>query len=134
MAAVWPAGSLPEEIGLLRQTDSTVNESSHGESFLELFQRRFAPRGLYLLDEPEAPLSPVRQLALLALLREMTGAGESQFIIATHSPILMAFPGATIYSLDGGTPRRVAWDDLEHVALTRDFLNDPDTFLRRLAE
>jgi predicted ATPase len=127
-------GVFTREIGLLRLTDSTVNESSHGESFLELFQRRFAPRGLYLLDEPEAPLSPVRQLALLALLREMTGAGESQFIIATHSPILMAFPGATIYSLDGGTPRRVAWDDLEHVALTRDFLNDPDTFLRRLAE
>ncbi|MCD6059677.1 MAG: ATPase [Thermomicrobiales bacterium] len=127
-------GVFAREIGLLRQTDSSVNESSHGESFLELFQRRFAPRGLYLLDEPEAPLSPVRQLALLALLREMTGAGESQFIIATHSPLLMAFPGATIYSLDGGTPRRVAWDDLEHVALTRDFLNDPDTFLRRLAE
>jgi predicted ATPase len=73
-------------------------------------------------------------LALLALLREMTGAGESQFIIATHSPILMAFPGAMIYNLDGGTPRRVAWGDLEHVALTRDFLNDPDVFLRRLAE
>jgi predicted ATPase len=123
-----------KELGHLRQTDSTVNESSHGESFLELFQRRFTPRGLYLLDEPEAPLSPVRQLALLALLREMTGAGESQFIIATHSPILMAFPGAMIYNLDGGTPRRVAWGDLEHVALTRDFLSDPDAFLRHLAE
>jgi predicted ATPase len=122
-----------KELGHLRQTDSTVNESSHGESFLELFQRRFAPRGLYLLDEPEAQLSPVRQLALLALLREMTGAGESQFIVATHSPILMAFPGAMIYNLDGGTPRRVAWGDLEHVTLTRDFLNDPDAFLRRLA-
>ena len=122
------------ELGQLRQTDSTLNESSHGESFLELFQRRFTPRGLYLLDEPEAPLSPVRQLALLALLREMTGAGESQFIIATHSPILMAFPGAIIYNLDGGTPRRVAWGNLEHVALTRDFLNDPDAFLRRLAQ
>jgi hypothetical protein len=83
---------------------------------------------------PEAPLSPVRQLALLALLREMRGAGESQFIIATHSPILMAFPGATIYVLDGGTPRRVAWGDLEHVTLIRDFLNDPHAFLRRLAQ
>jgi len=123
-----------KELGQLRQTDSTVNASSHGESFLELFQRRFTPRGLYLLDEPEAPLSPVRQLALLTLLREMTGTGESQFIIATHSPILMAFPGATIYNLDGGTPRRIAWGDLEHVALTRDFLNDPDAYLRRLAE
>jgi predicted ATPase len=127
-------GAYLKELAHLRQTDSTVNESSHGESFLELFQRRFASRGLYLLDEPEAPLSPVRQLALLALLREMCGTGESQFIIATHSPILMAFSGATIYSLDGGTPRRAEWDDLKHVALTRDFLNDPDAFLRRLAE
>jgi predicted ATPase len=125
-------GVFTSEISHLRQTDDTVNASSHGESFLELFQRRFSPRGLYLLDEPEAPLSPVRQLALLALLQEMTGPGESQFVIATHSPILMAFPGARIYSLDGGTPRRVAWDDLEHVALTRDFLNDPDMYLRHL--
>jgi predicted ATPase len=127
-------GVFQREIGLLRQTDVTLNETSHGESFLELFQRRFTPRGLYLLDEPEAPLSPVRQLALLALLREMTGAGESQFVIATHSPLLMAFPDAAIYSLDGGAPLRVAWNDLEHVALTRDFLNDPGAFLRRLAE
>jgi predicted ATPase len=125
-------GTFMREIGSLRQTDITLNETSHGESFLELFQRRFTPRGLYLLDEPEAPLSPVRQLALLALLQDMTGEGESQFIIATHSPLLMAFPGATIYSLDGGAPQRVAWADLEHVALTRDFLNDPGAFLRRL--
>jgi predicted ATPase len=127
-------GAYLKELGHLRQTDSTVNETSHGESFLELFRRRFASRGLYLLDEPEAPLSPVRQLALLVLLREMTGTGESQFIIATHSPILMAFPGAKIYSLDGGTPRPVAWGELDHVAMTRDFLNDPDAFLRHLAE
>ena len=73
-------------------------------------------------------------MALLALLREMTVAGESQFIIATHSPLLMAFPGATIYSLDGGAPRRESWGDVEHVALTRDFLNDPVAFLRRLEE
>jgi len=120
------------QIGELQRTDSVVNETSHGESFLELLQRRLAPGGLYLLDEPEAPLSPIRQLALLALLQEMVGEGASQFIIATHSPILMALPGATIYSLDGGAPRRVAWNDLEHVSLTRDFLNDPDAFLRRL--
>jgi predicted ATPase len=125
-------GTFQREIGLLRQTDVALNEMSHGESFLELFQRRFTPRGLYLLDEPEAPLSPVRVLALLALLAEMTGEGESQFVIATHSPLLMAFPGATIYSLDGGAARRAAWGELEHVALTRDFLNDPGAFLRRL--
>lgn len=127
-------GTFQREIGLLRQTDATLNQTSHGESFLELIQRRFIPRGLYLLDEPEAPLSPVRVLALLTLLAQMTGEGESQFVIATHSPLLMAFPGATIYSLDGGAARRVAWGDLEHVALTRDFLNDPEAFLRRLGE
>lgn len=127
-------GTFQREIGLLRQTDATLNQTSHGESFLELIQRRFSPRGLYLLDEPEAPLSPVRVLALLTLLAQMTGEGESQFVIATHSPLLMAFPGATIYSLDGGAARRVAWGDLEHVALTRDFLNDPEAFLHRLGD
>lgn len=127
-------GVFLNQLGQLKQVDVTLNETSHGESFLSLFQRRFVPRGLYLLDEPEAPLSPVRQLALLALLRQMCDEGESQFIIATHSPILMAYPGATLYSLDGGQPRRVNWEDLEHVALTRDFLNDPSAFLRRLED
>jgi predicted ATPase len=125
-------GVFRNQLGELRRTDLVVNETSHGESFLALFQRRFVPRGLYLLDEPEAPLSPVRQLALLALLRQMVDAGESQFIIATHSPLLMAFPGAAIFSLDGGEARRVAWNDLEHVAVTRDFLNNPEAFLRHL--
>jgi predicted ATPase len=127
-------GLFLNQLAQLRQTDLVVNETSHGESFLELFQRRFVPRGLYLLDEPEAPLSPVRQLALLAVLKDMVDNGESQFLIATHSPLLMAFPGAAIYSLDGGAPRPVAWNDLEHVSLTRDFLNDPDAYLRRLGE
>jgi predicted ATPase len=127
-------GVFQREIAHLRQVDVSLNETSHGESFLSLFQRRFVPRGLYLLDEPEAPLSPVRQLALLALLRQMCEEGESQFLIATHSPILMAYPAALLYSLDSGAPRRVAWNDLEHVALTRDFLNAPDAFLRQLGE
>ena len=90
------------------------------------------PRGLYILDEPEAPLSPMRQLAMLSLLGEMTTSGESQFIIASHSPLLMAFPGSTIYHLASGAPQHVAWQDLEHVSLTRDFLNDPQVFLRHL--
>jgi predicted ATPase len=125
-------GAYQREIGELRRTDAVMNEISHGESFLALFQRRFVPRGLYLLDEPETPLSPMRQLAMLSLLQEMTTSGESQFIIASHSPILMAFPGATIYRLSGGAPERIAWNDLEHVCLTRDFLNDPQLFLRHL--
>ena len=104
---------------------------SHGESFLALFRARFVPGGLYLLDEPEAPLSPQRQLALLSMLKEMT-AQEAQFIIATHSPILMAFPGAAILGFDKLPVREVAYDEVEHVSLTRDFLNRPEAFLKHL--
>lgn len=108
-----------------------LDANSHGESFLALFRSRLVPRGLYLLDEPEAPLSPQSQLALLAMLKDMI-AQEAQFIIATHSPILLAFPGATIYSFDEHPARAVDYDELEHVALTRDFLADPARFLRHL--
>lgn len=104
---------------------------SHGQAFLHLFQHRFVPDGLYLMDEPEAPLSPQNQLGLLAMLLEMVER-DAQFVIATHSPILLAFPRAVIYSFDQVPIRRVAYDDLDHVALTRDFLNDPPAFLRRL--
>ncbi|HEX8335970.1 MAG TPA: AAA family ATPase [Pyrinomonadaceae bacterium] len=104
---------------------------SHGESFLQLFQSRFVPGGLYLLDEPEAPLSPQRQLALLAMLKGMAGQ-DSQFVVATHSPILMALPGADILSFDRAPVRRVRYEEVEHVSLTRDFLNNPEAFLRHL--
>lgn len=104
---------------------------SHGESFLQLFRSRFVPGGLYLLDEPEAPLSPQRQLALLAMLKEMAGQ-DSQFVVATHSPIVMALPGADILSFDHAPVRRVRYEEVEHVSLTRDFLNNPEAFLRRL--
>src|SRR6185369_16911847 len=97
--------------------------SSHGESFLKLFRNRFVPGGLYLLDEPEAPLSPQSQLALMAMLMEMIEQ-EAQFIIATHSPILLAFPEALIYSFDALPIAEVVYDDLDHVNLTRDFLNN----------
>ena len=99
---------------------------SHGESFLELFKDRVR-RGLYLLDEPEAPLSPTRQLALLHLLRDRSREG-AQFVIATHSPILLACPGAKIVSFDRAPIAEVAYEDLEHVAITRAFLNDPSRF------
>jgi predicted ATPase len=104
---------------------------SHGESFLSLFQSRFVPGGLYLLDEPEAALSPQSQLAFLVLLGQMTRQ-NAQFIIATHSPIVAAFPGARIYSFDSVPVSAVAYDDLEHVTLTRSFLNNPELFLRHL--
>jgi predicted ATPase len=110
-----------------------LDVNSHGESFFKLFRARFVPGGLYLLDEPEAPLSPMRQLALLAMLKEMLGL-DAQFIIATHSPILLAYPGATIYSCDGGTIHPAAYDDLEHVNVTRDFLLNPATYLKHLLD
>jgi len=108
-----------------------LDSASHGEGFLQLFQARFVPEGLYLLDEPEVPLSPLRQLSLLSMLKEMVSQ-QAQFIIATHSPILMAYQQASILSFDVLPIRRVEYDDLEHVALTRAFLNDPQAYLQHL--
>jgi predicted ATPase len=111
-----------------------VDARSHGEQFLAFFAARLVPGGLYLLDEPEAPLSPSRQLALLASLQEAAEARACQFVIATHSPILMALPRATILSFDRTPVAPVAWDDLEHVRLVRDFLNRPDAYFRHLRD
>ncbi len=108
-----------------------LDVQSHGESFIKLFQRRLAPGGIYLIDEPEAPLSPQSQLGFIAILKAMVQQ-ECQFIIATHSPILLACPNATIYSFDESPVAAVPFDQLDHVTLTRDFLNNPDAFLRRL--
>jgi predicted ATPase len=116
---------------LQRTYGEGLDVQSHGESFLKLFRSRFVPGGIYLLDEPEAPLSPQSQLGLIALLKEMIQQ-ESQFIIATHSPILLAFPGAVIYSFDESPIAAVPFESLDHVTLTRDFLNNPESFLRRL--
>ncbi|MEW6126648.1 MAG: AAA family ATPase [Acidobacteriota bacterium] len=123
--------ALSQKRALIEKYGENLDANSHGESFLKLFQARFVAGGLYLLDEPEAPLSPLRQLSFLAMLKEMV-AEDAQFIIATHSPILMAYPQATIYSFDHQPIKAVAYDDLEHVTLTRAFLNNPESFLRRL--
>jgi predicted ATPase len=114
---------------LERRYGVDLDANSHGQSFLKLFQSRFVPGGLYLLDEPEAPLSPQSQLALMLMLQEMVSQ-DAQFVIATHSPILLAFPGATIYSFDRVPASIVAYDELEHVVLTREFLNAPERYLR----
>jgi predicted ATPase len=108
-----------------------LDANSHGQSFLKLFQARFVPAGLYLLDEPEAPLSPQSQLALLAMMLDMVRQ-DAQFIVATHSPIVLAFPGARIYSFDASPVAPVSYEELEHVALTREFLASPERFLRHL--
>lgn len=109
----------------------SLHAQSHGEAFLSLFQHRFE-YGLYLLDEPEAALSPQRQLTFLGILHSLTTPRVAQFIIATHSPMLLTFPGATILSLDGGGVRQVAFPDTEHYRITKDFLNAPERFYRHL--
>ena len=105
---------------------------SHGEVFLGILRERLVPRGLYFLDEPETPLSPVRVLALLALVADAAKAG-SQFVIATHSPILCALPGASILVVEGERIVETPYDDLEHVRVTREFLAAPERYLRHLA-
>lgn len=114
-----------------RYGEEGLDSYSHGESFFTLFRSRFVPGGLYLLDEPEAPLSPMRQIIFMSMLRMMINK-DAQFIIATHSPILLAFPNAAIYSFDSGTMHRVDYEQLEHVAITRTFLNNPDQYLKPL--
>lgn len=104
---------------------------SYGETFLELLRERLRPNGLYLLDEPEVPLSPVRVLALLSMIADRAER-DCQFVIATHSPILMALPKSEILLFDNGVIRSAAYDDVEHVRVTKSFLNNPAAFLRRL--
>ena len=111
----------------------SLHHQSHGESFLRLVQNRFGGHGLYLLDEPEAALSPGRLLTLMGEMHRLVQE-DSQFIIATHSPILMAFPNARLYLLDeeGITP--VDYRETEHYQLTRRFLENPERMLRYLFE
>jgi predicted ATPase len=110
----------------------SLHEQSHGESFLALAMNRFSGHGLYVLDEPEAALSPQRQLSLLSIIHDLVEQKSSQFVIATHSPILMAYPGATIYRLGADGTERVAYQDTEHYRITRDFLNSPERFFKTL--
>ena len=109
------------------------HEKSHGESFLSMFENSFRPGGLYLLDEPEAALSPQRQLTLLMYLVRLSEQG-AQFIVATHSPILLGTPGAQILCFDGGEIRPCAYEETESYRITSLFLQDRERLLRRLLE
>ena len=111
----------------------SLHKQSHGESFLALVQNRLGGNGLYLFDEPEAALSPMRQLTLLAEIDRLVKA-NSQLIIATHSPILMAYPGAQILELSAEGIRAVDWRETEHYQVTKRFLDDPARMLRYLIE
>lgn len=111
----------------------SLHEQSHGESFLTLLTERFGGQGIYILDEPEAALSPQRQLAVLSRIHDLV-LDESQFIIATHSPILMAYPQSTIYLCSQAGLAQVAYEDTEHFQVTRDFLANPERMLRILLD
>lgn len=109
----------------------SLHEQSHGESFLSLFNNRFR-NGLYLLDEPEAALSPLRQLSLLKIIHDMESSGRAQFIIATHSPILMGYPNSRILDFDGDRITEVEYEDTDHYNITKDFLNARERYFREL--
>ncbi|WP_438313351.1 AAA family ATPase [Sporosarcina sp. FA9] len=108
-----------------------LDKRSHGESFLDLFQARFNPNGFYILDEPEAPLSPSKQLTLLAMMHDMAKKG-AKFLISTHSPILMAYPEADLYEIQEGELVKLPFEEIGHVRLTKDFLQEPERYFRHL--
>jgi len=109
----------------------SLHEQSHGESFLALITNRFKGGGLYILDEPEAALSPNRQLSLLSLIHQLCRRG-SQFIIATHSPIVLGYPSATIYRFSDEGLNTVAYEDCEQYRITRAFLDHREKMLAEL--
>jgi predicted ATPase len=109
----------------------SLHEQSHGEAFLALFKNKFK-KGIYLLDEPEAALSPKRQLSFLVLMHELEMKGVAQFIIATHSPIILSYPGAVIFSFDQKCITQVPYEETEHYQITKDFLTNTDLYLQYL--
>jgi predicted ATPase len=129
----YNVASAAEEYGVAESHGGgkSPHEQSHGESFMALVLHRLRGNGLYLFDEPEAALSPTRQLSLLAAMHQLVASG-SQFIIATHSPILLGYPQATIYDFTDAGVRPVAYTDTEHYVVTRAFLEDPGRMLREL--
>ncbi len=119
-----------DETGYLGGYGGSLHEKSHGEAFLSLLTHKLVGHGLYLLDEPEAALSPQRQLAALIAIHHLVHQA-SQFIIATHSPILLAYPNAKILRFDESGIKAVKYEDTEHYSVTRDFLNN---YPRRLEQ
>ncbi len=114
-----------------RYGGQSLHERSHGEAFLALFEHRFED-GVYLLDEPEAALSPARQLAFLRIMHELATRRVAQFIVATHSPMLLCLPGAQVLEFMDGDITPTPCQETEHFQLTRRFLNDPEAYFRHL--
>jgi len=123
-----------EETGYLRgYGGKSLHQQSHGESFMATLLNKLTGGGLYIMDEPEAALSPSRQMAALSAIHHLVEQ-DSQFIIATHSPILLAYPRACIYQLDDGALRKITYEETEHFSVTRQFLNGYQQLLKILME
>lgn len=120
-----------EEMGVTGYGEDSLHEQSHGESFLSLFLHRFWGKGLYILDEPEAALSPMRQMTLISRMHELVD-DNSQFIISTHSPILLAYPNAIIYELSSLGVKEVTYEETEIYRLYSEFLKSPARMLKHL--
>ncbi len=122
-----------DELGVTGYGDLSLHDQSHGESFMSLFFNRFRGNGLYILDEPEAALSPLRQMTLLAHIINLSG-NNSQFIISTHSPILLACPNSQIFQLSGESILEVSYSDTETVQIYKQFLNNPERMIKHLTD
>ncbi len=123
-----------EEFGVLRSYGGkSLHAQSHGEAFLSTLMHKLTGNGIYLLDEPEAALSPARQLTALSLIHQLTQQ-DSQFIIATHSPIIMAYPNARMYEFGDWGVREVSYKETEHYLISRSFLENPEVSLKLLME
>lgn len=125
------ASYLDENSTMRRYGGVSLHEQSHGESFFSLIENRFEGNGLYILDEPEAALSPIRLMALIPIIDGLVGK-NSQFIIATHSPILMAYPGADILQFSDTGIEKVGYRETEHYKITKMFMDDPERMVHRL--
>lgn len=110
----------------------SLHHQSHGESFLSFFKNRVGSGGFFVFDEPEAALSPQRQVSFLVLMNKLCKHPDTQFVIATHSPLLLSYPGATIYSCDGDFLEKVSYEETDHYHITKEFLNNPGLFLKNL--
>lgn len=123
-----------EEVSNLRAYGGkSLHKQSHGESFLALFENRFE-HGFYILDEPEAALSPQRQLAFMSIINQLETPGHAQFLIATHSPIMLSYPGAKVISFDDGEIKQIDYKESSHYQLTKSFLDSPERYFRQLFE
>ena len=118
--------------GMRKNYGENMQAFSHGEAYLKILETRIRNKGIYLLDEPEAALSPIRQLSLISLILGMVKKNNAQFIMATHSPVLMGIPGALIYEIQEESMQPVQYKDTDHYRITKTFLDNPDYYLRHL--